>query len=115
MGLDALFMTEVIEVMENFLAKDRPPKEMRDELDITYEIEGQSIFVFEVRPRWNQPDKYQKTPIIRTTWQKSKKRWKIYWMPSDLRWHGYEPKMYIKNLNEFIDVLRKDEHGAFWG
>jgi len=45
MAIDILQTLEVIEVMENFLSRKRPPEHLRNQLDIGYKIEDQSIIV----------------------------------------------------------------------
>ena len=48
---------EIFETMENYLSKYRPPVEIRPELDLGYEISGQSVILFEIRPVWNDESK----------------------------------------------------------
>ena len=56
MAIDTLKTLEVIETMENFIYKRRPPENIRYQLDLSYQIENQSIIIFEIRPKWNKPD-----------------------------------------------------------
>ena len=58
MALDVLKMIDIIEALENYIAKVRPPLEMRNQLDISYKIENQSVFIFEIRHRWDKLDVY---------------------------------------------------------
>ena len=67
MALDVMKTLDIIEALENYLERIRPPVEMRNELDFAYTIENQSIFIFEVRPRWDQPEVYYKSPVAKTT------------------------------------------------
>lgn len=47
------FETARIEAaMSDFMAKRRPPPEIRDKLDLGYRIEGQSVVIFSIRPFW---------------------------------------------------------------
>ena len=48
MAIDTLQTLDIIEVMENFLARKRPPEHIRPKLDIDYKIEEQSIIIFEI-------------------------------------------------------------------
>jgi hypothetical protein len=36
--------------MERYLIDSRPPEEIRNQVDLNYKIEQQSIIVFEIRP-----------------------------------------------------------------
>jgi hypothetical protein len=40
MAIDALQSVEIIEAMENFVARNRPPANIRHKLDLSYKIEN---------------------------------------------------------------------------
>lgn len=106
---------EIIEVMEGYLINARPPKEIRNQLDINYRVEGQSIVVFEIRPFWNDPNKKTECNIVKTTFIKKENCWKIFWFRADMKWYGYKPKLKVNSLKEFIKIIEEDKHGCFWG
>ena len=106
---------EIIEVMENFLSRKRPADEIRDKLDIGYEIENQSVVIFEIRPQWNKPEVIIHVPIAKTTFVKAKNHWKVFWMRSDLKWHTYTPKPTVKRLSQFTKLVEDDAHYCFFG
>ena len=115
MALDALQSAETINALEIFLDKRRPPEHIRDELDLNYKIDNQSIIIFSIRPHWqNKADKIE-SPVAKTTWVKTQNIWKIYWMRADLKWHGYEPKPDVKVIEEFLKTVDEDAYGCFWG
>ncbi len=101
--------------MENFIGKIRPEEEIRDQVDISYRIDDQSIYIYEIRPDWMDPKKKTESPIAKTTYIKSKNHWKIFWMRADLKWHSYGPFPVVKTLKEFIQIVEDDNHGCFWG
>lgn len=55
MPADNFQVLDIIEVMEAFLERKRPPEHIRPKLDIGYKIGGQSIH--EIRPFWNDSSK----------------------------------------------------------
>lgn len=115
MAIDTLQTLEIIEVMENFLSRIRPPEHIRNQLDIGYKIEDQSIFVFEIRPQWNNPEVIREHPVAKTTFVKAKNNWKVFWMRADLKWHSYSPQPTVKRLQEFTKLVEKDELHCFFG
>lgn len=115
MAIDTLQTLEIIEVMENFLERKRPPEHIRDKLDLGYSIGDQSITVFEIRPRFQNPNEKGETPIAKTTFVKAKNHWKVFWMRADLNWHSYSPKPTVKSLNEFCKLVETDEFHCFFG
>ena len=110
------FETKKIEkAAEAFLADKRPPPHIRPELDIGYRITKQSVEVFEVRPDWQNKSETVEYPAAKTTYVKSQKVWKIYWMKRDFKWHRYDPDAEVKTIEEFFKVIADDEYCCFWG
>ena len=115
MTIDSLQSIEIIETMENFLSARRPPAEIRDQLDIGYRIENQSIFIFEIRPRYDKPEEKTELDVAKTTYVKSSDHWKVYWMRGNLKWYPYGPKPTVKTLKAFIRLVEDDRYACFWG
>jgi hypothetical protein len=115
MALEVMLVADVIEAMEGFLAKRRPPVEMRDQLDLLYKIEGQSVIIYELAPQWNKPEIIREMPLAKTTWVNTQKVWKIYWMRADLKWHTYEAKPEVKNIKQFAKIVEEDKYHCFFG
>jgi hypothetical protein len=115
MAIDAIQTIDIIEVMENYIQNKRPPQEIRAQLDVGYKIEGQSITIFEIRPQWNDPGIIREHPVAKTTFVKSKKHWKLFWMRADLKWHGYQPVPFVKKIKDFVRIVDEDAYGCFWG
>jgi hypothetical protein len=40
--------------LDKLLAKRRPPPHIRTELDIGYQLTGQSVELLEIRPQWDR-------------------------------------------------------------
>lgn len=115
MAIDTLQTLDIIEVMENFLARKRPPEHIRPKLDIDYKIEEQSIIIFEIRPQWDKPEIIREHAIAKTTFVKAKNQWKVFWMQADLKWHSYTPKPIVIFIEEFIKLVEEDKQHCFWG
>lgn len=115
MAIDSLKTLEVIEIMENFLSRRRPPEHIRSQLDLGYKIQGQSIILFEIRPQWNKPEVIREIPLAKTTYVKAKNYWKVFWMRADLKWHSYSPLPTVNGLQEFTKLVDEDEYHCFFG
>ena len=72
-------------VVNAYVEKRRPPVHLRDKVDLAFRIDGQSIFIFELRARFNDPQDLIESPIAKATWVKSRNVWRIYWQPSDMK------------------------------
>jgi len=101
--------------MEGYLERTRPPAHIRNELDIAYRIENQSVELFEIRPAFQIPNKKIEHAIAKATYVKRAKAWRLYWMRADLKWHRYEPIAQVDSLEEFLAVIEEDAYGCFYG
>jgi hypothetical protein len=115
MAISEFEIKRVEKIMEGYLARTRPPVEIRNELDIGYRIENQSVELFEIRPTFKDPGTKIEHAIAKATYVKREGIWKIYWMRADLKWHRYEPEPEAANLEEFLSVIEDDHHGCFYG
>jgi hypothetical protein len=102
-------------IVGQYIEKRRPAPHVRNQVDLAFRIEGQSVIIYELRELWNQPDKKIESPISKATYVKNTKTWKIYWQRADLKWHRYEPTPEVKTIEEFLAVVEEDEYACFWG
>lgn len=115
MAIDTLQTLDIIEVMENFLGRRRPPEDIRPQVDIGYKIQGQSIIIHEIRPLWNNLREKIEEGVAKATFVKKDNSWKVYWMPGDLKWRSYAPCPVIPDLKTFVRLVEEDEYHCFWG
>jgi hypothetical protein len=98
-----------------YVRKKRPPQHVRHQLDLGFRIVNQSFEIYEIWPKFQNPEETTETPVAKATYIKSKKIWKLYWKRSDLRWHSYRQFPESKSLEEIIEVIDRDSDGCFWG
>jgi len=115
MSFNELDQKRIEKEMNGYIEKNRPPVEIRNEIDISYKIEKFSIIIFEIRPKWNEPDEKIEVPIAKATYVQAGNIWKIFWQKSDMKWHKYDPLQEVNTVKEFIDEVDKDQYGCFWG
>jgi hypothetical protein len=106
---------EVIAAMKNFLTEMRPPEEDRDESDIAYKIEGQSIIIFEIRPQWNKPEIIGEHPFAMATYIKAENIWKVFYMNENSNWEVYKQKIAVNSIKEFTKLVEDDKYQYFFG
>ena len=114
-GLSVSELSDVEKQIMEFVESRRPEENIRPELDIGYRITGQNFEIFEIRPRWKQPDITQEISVAKATYVKSKKIWKLYWMRADLKWHRYDPLSDTKSLQDVLKEIGEDPYSCFWG
>ena len=113
MAFSELELARVHRTMAAYIARRRPRPEIREELDIGYSVEGQSVIIHEDRRRYDGSRILE--PVAKATWVKTQKVWKIFWMRADLRWHGYEPLAQVHTLDDVLAGVDADPYGCFWG
>ena len=97
------------------LCSEKTPDHLKDQLRFEYDIEKQSVIMYEVRPAWINPSEFTRMPLAKLTYVKSENIWKLYWKRASGKWVIYEPKGSSKNLGDLVGVIDKDTHGCFFG
>ena len=116
MAIDALQTIDIIELLENFVARLRPDtEEVRKKLDYGYNIENQTVYLFEIRPDWKNSEIIRQLPFAKTTNVKSSDTWKIYWMRGNGKWYPYDPAPTVPSLKKFLEIVKSDEYHCFFG
>ena len=87
----------------------------RSELAFVYELEGQSVILCEERPDWRDRSKRMRTPVAQFRFVRTSRRWTLYWMRADRRWHRYEPAEPSPDLASLLKLVDCDQYGAFFG
>ena len=98
-----------------FMERRRPPPHIRPELDFCYRISGHSVEIFEIRPEWQNPKQKMEHLVAKATFVRTQNVWRVFWMRSDLKWHGYEPNAVVRSLEAFLAVVDRDEYCCFFG
>jgi hypothetical protein len=110
------FETRRVEKLASgYIDVHRPPAHIRSQLDIGFRVTDQSLELFELRPRWDNPSEIMELSFAKTTFVKKSKSWKIYWMRQDLKWHSYEPIPEVSTLEEVLTVVSEDAFACFRG
>ena len=115
MAVSEFEIKRIEKLASSFVELNRPPAHIRAQLDLGYRISDQSLELFEMRPGWKDPSTTTETPMAKATFVKKTKSWKIYWQRADLKWHGYEPEPEVGTLEEFFDIVSKDQYACFKG
>lgn len=92
------------------------PPELKKQVDYDYEVDSQSVTIFEVRPLWRgQPGEITRRPFAKFRYVKSSELWLIYWMRQTGKWASYEPASAACGLEEALDIMELDNYGCFFG
>jgi hypothetical protein len=114
MTIDIMQTMDVIEAMENFLFRKRPKEKLRDQVDIAYKIDNQSVIIYEITPRCDNPKEIMESAIAKTTSIKAKGHCNV-WLRSVLKWNIYQPKPSVKTIKQFVVMVQEDQYHCFGG
>ena len=90
--------------------------ETRAQVDIGYSFEERKVVIlYEIRPYWNDPATIQQIEFAKIRYYKSRQEWNLYWMRASGKWELYQPFPKSSHLQEVIEIIKKDEHGCFYG
>jgi len=115
MSLSDIEIKIIEKAVGEYIEKRRPPAHLRNQLDLGYRIQKQSVEIFEIRPQWSNPGKIIEIPVAKATYVNTKKIWKIFWQRADLKWHRYEPHPEAETIEQFVAIVEQDEQACFWG
>jgi hypothetical protein len=115
MSLSEFELKRTKKIVTAFIEKHRPEPHIRPNLDLSFRMEGQSVEIFEIRPRWNNSKEKHEIPIAKATYVKTRQSWRVFWQRSDLKWHRYDPAPEVRLIEDFLDLVDKDEAGCFFG
>ena len=102
-------------LVRGFVEKRRPPPHIRQQLDIGYRVKDQSVEIFEVRPRWDNPREKMEHAVAKATFVRTRGVWRIFWQRRDLKWHRYDPDPEVELLEDFLAIVNTDKYGCFFG
>ena len=115
MALSEFESRRVDKLASEYVEACRPPAHIRSQLDIGFRISNQSLELFEIRPRWDNPSEVLEHAFAKTTFVKKTRSWKIYWMRQDLKWHCYDPAPEVASVDEFLSTVAEDALACFCG
>ncbi len=115
MTISEFELKRIEKLVGRYVEKNRPESHIRSQLDISFRIAGQSFEIFEIRPQWDDPTQKIEGPIAKSTYVKSKKIWRLYWMRADMKWYRYKPFPSSDSLEKILEVIEQDSQHCFWG
>ena len=115
MALSEFEIKRTEKLVGKFVESRRPEPHIRERLDCSFRIKNQSVEIFSIRPQWDKPENKIEEPVAKFTFVKTKKKWKLFWMRADLKWHSYQPLAESASLEKVLAEIDRDPHGCFWG
>jgi hypothetical protein len=91
------------------------PPHARHQVRRGVRFEGASIIFFESRPAFRSPHQWRDHPIAKFRWVKNRRRWQLFCVWRDLKWHRYDHLPESRDLAALVAEVRADPTGIFFG
>ena len=76
---------------------------IRQEVDLAFRVSGQSVEIFEVRQAYGgAPGEKIELPVAKATFIRPARRWRVFWLRQDMKWHSYKPVPDVATIEEFV-------------
>jgi hypothetical protein len=114
MAFDQFTQHRVEKIIDDFIQARRPPPALRNQVDLGFKVEDQSIVIYERRSHWKNEGQFIESLVAKATYVRKQDAWKIYWLRQDLKWHSYESLPEVNKIEDFLAELALDPNGCFW-
>lgn len=104
-----------IEAKVGGLCRRKSPAHLTSEVRIDYVVERHTVTIVERRAPWRAGEHWSAQGCARFKYTANEKRWKLYWMRRDLKWHAYQLDRPLRSLAALVEEVEIDEYGAFFG
>lgn len=90
-------------------------KEIRKQIDFGYSFDGNIVFLYEIRPSWENPKDIVHHKFAKIRFYKSRHEWNLYWMRANGKWELYKPFPKSSHVEKIIQIIEEDIHSCFFG
>ncbi|OBU07098.1 DUF3024 domain-containing protein [Morganella psychrotolerans] len=113
MAFNDIEVAQIKQCMNYFMEKYRPPKHIRDEHDLQYRIEDDSVVIFDVRQlAWSSGTVEEM--LAKITINRVSNSWSLFWSTENNEWRHYDAKM-IGSFSDAIKIIDEDATHRFFG
>ena len=106
---------QLAEKQLDMFCKNRIPEKIKDQIQLIYTIEKNTITLIEKRPLWNDPTRWSELPIAVMIFDKESMTWQLYWIRGNGKKEMYTQLEPQKDLQRCIDEIDEDPLCTFWG
>jgi hypothetical protein len=109
--LDEFTKRRIEKIMDEFTEK-KVPKDIRNQIKLSYKIRGVSVTLIEERPAFKS-DQWVQLNIAQFRLEQNK--WKIYWQDSKSKWHFIDDYAPDEDFDKQLTIVDENKRGMFWG
>jgi len=91
------------------------PARARDKVRYGHSFRGNSVTLFERRPRYNDPSVWGQLAVAQFRRNARTRLWSLYCRDRNERWHLYEGVAPTQKLSSLVVEVQRDPTGIFFG
>jgi hypothetical protein len=109
------FELKRIEKIFNDYCLNKIPAKLQSRIKMEYRVREDEVTLFESRPVWDDHAMWISGKVARFSKDPETGGWFLYQAALDGSWSQYEPLPFHRQIEKLLDVVEKNETGAFWG
>jgi hypothetical protein len=109
------FTKKLVETKLSEYGDYKIPIHARDQVRLIHKIVGNKVTLIETRPYHMNPSVWTETPIAQIRFDHGTKKWTLYFMDRNSKWHLYDMVKPSANFDDMLKALDRDPTGIFWG
>ncbi len=106
---------KLVEEQVGKFCDERFPSHVKSQLQVGYNIRGNTVTIIEKRISYKNPDEWIHIPIAQIRYNAKDSSWLLCCADRNGRWHDYEELKADKSLDRLLRELGDDPSGIFWG
>ena len=114
MPIPPLQKTDAETKLKSF-CESRVPQHARDQVNLSYEIRGISITLYENRVPWKAVTNWSKKAIAQFRYNSKNNDWTLYCADRNEKWFVYTEIDPSRNIADLINEVTEDPTCIFWG
>lgn len=109
------FEKKRIEKIFSTYCKHKVPPHARDQVRVEFQVRGNEVVLFEVRPHWQGGGDWIPMKVARFKKDDKTETWQLYWADRNSKWRKYPPLPFHRDIEKLLAEVERNESGAFWG
>jgi hypothetical protein len=88
---------------------------VQHQVRLGHAIRGNSVTLFEIRPGFDDPATWVKSPAAQFRFSAGTGLWSLYWHDRNRRWQPYKDATATRNFEKLLTEVDRDPTFIFWG
>ena len=95
--------------------EQRIPTHVRNQLELGFRFEGNSVVLYERRPPWRGKGPWTESAVAKFRYFVGRQEWELYCRDRYERWHRYELIGPSRVFDDLLSEVEEDPTAIFWG